>query len=148
MAAENVDEAELQSEPQTEPVTTDVENSGTGLDENVAGALAYAFGFITGIIFFVIDDRPSVKFHGAQSIVLAGALFLTYIGLVVANTFLSIVINNGILSLGVWLVFLLAWAVVGFGGFAVWLYMLYSTYTGKMVELPVIGNIAKRIAGQ
>ena len=44
-----------------------------GMDENVAGLLSYFFGWITGIIFFLIDKRPFVKFHAAQSIVVLAA---------------------------------------------------------------------------
>jgi hypothetical protein len=45
-----------------------------GLQENVAGLLCYALGWITGLIFFLIDKRPFVRFHAKQSIVVFGAL--------------------------------------------------------------------------
>ena len=44
-------------------------NSQTGLSENVAGLLCYILGWITGLIFLLIDKRPFVRFHAAQSIV-------------------------------------------------------------------------------
>lgn len=37
-----------------------------GIAENVAGLLCYVLGWLTGIIFLVIDKRPSVRFHAAQ----------------------------------------------------------------------------------
>src|SRR5271163_3963187 len=55
--------------------------TGTGLEENVAGTLSYVIGWVTGIIFFVIDKRPFVRFHAAQSIVVFGALFVVSYGL-------------------------------------------------------------------
>src|SRR6478735_6797065 len=42
----------------------------TGLSENAAACLSYSLGWVTGIIFFVIDRRPYVRFHAAQSMVL------------------------------------------------------------------------------
>src|SRR5277367_1640957 len=50
--------------------------SSDGLAENVAGLLCYVLGWLTGIIFLLIDKRPFVKFHAAQSIVIFGALFI------------------------------------------------------------------------
>ena len=46
----------------------------TGLEENVAGALCYVLGWVTGIIFLIIDKRPSVRFNAAQAIVVFGGL--------------------------------------------------------------------------
>src|SRR5215470_5723549 len=48
----------------------------SGLAENVAALLSYVFGWITGIIMFLIDKRPFVRFHAAQSIVVFGALHI------------------------------------------------------------------------
>src|SRR5262249_22674740 len=42
-----------------------------GMDENVAGLVSYIFGWVTGLIFLLIDKRPFVKFHAAQSIALS-----------------------------------------------------------------------------
>ncbi len=47
-------------------------NPTEGLQENVAGLLCYAAAWVTGIIFLLIDKRPWVKFHAAQSIVVFG----------------------------------------------------------------------------
>ena len=44
-----------------------------GLQENVAGLLCYLLGWLTGIIFLLIDKRPFVRFHAAQSIVVFGS---------------------------------------------------------------------------
>jgi uncharacterized membrane protein len=44
----------------------------SGLPENIAALLSYVLGWITGLIFLIIDKRPYVRFHAAQSI----AIFL------------------------------------------------------------------------
>src|SRR5579871_190517 len=53
--------------------------AGAGMQENVAAALCYALGFITGIIFLVLEPynrNRNIKFHAWQSIFLSGALVI------------------------------------------------------------------------
>ena len=49
-----------------------------GMAENVAGLLCYVLGWVTGIIFFLIDKRPFVKFHAAQSLAFHVALIVIF----------------------------------------------------------------------
>src|SRR6185369_8458392 len=45
--------------------------SSTGLDENVAALLSYIFGWVSGLIFFLIEkDSRLVRFHAMQSLLL------------------------------------------------------------------------------
>lgn len=49
--------------------------SSTGLDENIAGALAYVLGFVTGIFFLVVEKNSKfVKFHALQSTIVFGIM--------------------------------------------------------------------------
>src|SRR5690242_1383156 len=66
--------------PETTP--GGVATAQTGLDENVAGFLCYIAGWLTGLIFFLIDKRPFVRFHAAQSMITFGALHLIQLVLV------------------------------------------------------------------
>jgi len=51
--------------------------SSTGLDENVAGLLCYLLGFITGILFLVVEKKSRfVKFHAMQSTITFLSLFV------------------------------------------------------------------------
>jgi len=57
------------------PAAQNTAPAGTsGLSENTAGLLCYLLGWITGLIFYLIDKRPYVRFHAAQSIVVFGGL--------------------------------------------------------------------------
>ncbi len=48
--------------------------SSTGLDENVAGLLCYVLGWVSGLVFFLIEKESKfVKYHAMQSIVVFGA---------------------------------------------------------------------------
>src|SRR5260370_36913559 len=67
-----------------------------GLDENVAGLLCYILGWVTGLIFLLIDKRPFVKFHAAQSIPMSIGVFALYFVLALFMGLLHVV-NLGLL---------------------------------------------------
>src|SRR5258706_570129 len=69
----SVSGAPVTATPGVSPATT---AAGTGLQENVAAMLSYVLGWLTGLIFFMIDKRPFVRFHAMQSIIVFGALFV------------------------------------------------------------------------
>jgi len=118
--------------------------TGTGLDENVAGLLSYVAGWVTGIIFFVIDKRPFVKFHAAQSMVLFGAFTVLYwiLGIALAGT----------LGLGgvyaFWSLYGLVFAVLRLAGLVLWILCMVKAYQGERYKLPFVGDIAQNIAGK
>src|ERR1700688_4858254 len=55
-------------------VVQTTQSAQSGMSENVAAFLCYLVGWISGLIFFLIDKRPFVRFHAAQSIVVFGGL--------------------------------------------------------------------------
>src|SRR5713101_677135 len=57
-------------------VVQSAQSAQSGLSENVAGFLCYLVGWITGLIFFLIDKRPFVRFHAAQLMVVFGGLHI------------------------------------------------------------------------
>src|SRR5580704_10026309 len=59
-------------------LTNATSSATSGMAENVAGLLCYAFWWVTGLIFFFIDKRPFVRFHAAQSIVVFGGLQIVH----------------------------------------------------------------------
>lgn len=120
----------------------------SGLEENVASAVAYVLGFLTGLVMFAIDDRPTVRFHAAQSIVVSAVFVGVNLLLSVLSTILFATLFTGtffVVSL-VWLVFSLVWGIVALAGLVLWVYLIYTAYTGKRVVLPVVGRIAENIA--
>ena len=110
-----------------------------GLDENVAGLLCYILGWITGLIFFLIDKRPFVRFHAAQSIGMSVALFAIYLIIGVLFTMLHFM-SMGFLALAIYP--LLALLV-----FVLWIFMMYKAYQHEKFKLPIIGDIAEKMAG-
>jgi uncharacterized membrane protein len=107
--------------------------SAAGLPENVASALCYVLGFVTGIVFLVLapyNRNKSIRFHAFQSIFLNAAALIVVWGL-------------GIVFRG--FAWRLAW-LVNLAFFAVWVYMIVQTYQGKKIVLPVNGDLAAKQA--
>jgi uncharacterized membrane protein len=112
----------------------------SGLEENVAALLSYILGWITGLIFFLIDKRPFVRFHAAQSILLNIALFVVYF---------AIAIGFGVfrmIGLGFFTLFI--WPVIGLLAFILWVFLMYKAYQHEKFMIPIIGGIAESMAGK
>ena len=100
---------------------------GTGLDENIAGALSYFLGLITGIIFLAIEkDNSFVKFHAMQSIIFC-------IVVVAINIVLPFIPVIGIMIM----------PLFGLAVFILWLMLMWKAYNKEEWELPYIGKIAR-----
>jgi uncharacterized membrane protein len=108
----------------------------SGLTANVASALCYLLGLITGIIFLLIapyNQNKTVRFHAFQAI-------FAHLGIIALAILLGIlsVLTHG---LG-FLLFPLFWCAV----FVLWLYMMYTAYNNRTVKLPVVGDLAAKQA--
>jgi len=115
----------------------------TGLQENVAGLLCYAVGWITGLIFFFADKRPSVRFHAAQSIVVFGSLNVLHI--LLSRIFLVGLFYGGWsgFSMGMMLIWLVNAATC-----ILWILLMIKAYQGEHFKLPVAGDFAENLAGK
>ncbi len=113
---------------------------GTGLSPNVAGALAYLLGPITGILFLVLEKEDRfVRFHAAQSIVVGVAMVLVYIVLTVLNSILAVIPILG------WIVGILLTLVVGLASFVLWLLLMYKAFQGQEWQVPGLAPYARRM---
>jgi uncharacterized membrane protein len=103
------------------------EKTSTGLEANLAAALSYLVGFVTGIAFLVLEkENRFVRFHAMQST-------LVFAGVVVIDILLQIVPLLG--ALVVVFVVIPASAVL-------WLVLMFKAYQGEEFKLPMIGRIA------
>ena len=115
------------------------------MTSNVAAALSYLLGFITGIIFLVIEPYRRdlfVRFHAFQSIFLSAAMAIIWIiwGAVFGALFFA--------SLGIlWSFLSLVWVLLRLAFFLVWLFMMYKAYNNERFPLPFIGPLAAKQAG-
>jgi len=102
--------------------------SSTGLEENVAGLLCYVVGWITGLVFFLIEkDSKFVKFHAMQSIITFGACFI-------------IMWVAGVIPFVGWVISLL----VGILIFVLWIVLMIKAYKGEKFKLPIAGDLAEK----
>ena len=103
--------------------------STIGLEPNIAGLLCYLGGWITGIVFLVIEQKNKfVRFHALQSIVTFGAL-------TVASAMLSwIPFFGGFFS-----------AVIGILAFSLWILLMVKAHQGELYKVPVAGHVAEGI---
>ncbi len=122
------------------PAVAPVASPTEGLQENVAGLLCYVLGWLTGLVFLLIDKRPFVRFHAVQSIGLNISVVVVY--LAVAFSFVMLhFLHLGFLALAIYPVL---WLLV----LIVWVFMMYKAYQHEKYSLPIIGNIAEGIAGK
>lgn len=125
--------------PNPQPVYNPPPISAGGMDDNMAAALCYVLGFVTGIIFLVLDPynkKPFVRFHAFQSIFLNVAWIAAYMVLGVVEAILHL-----------WLLFSALWGLLGLVAFALWLFCMYKAYNREWFQLPIIGPIALKQSG-
>jgi uncharacterized membrane protein len=125
-------------------VAQTTQGAQSGMSENVAGLLCYALGWLTGIVFFLIDKRPFVKFHAAQSIVVFG-------GLHIINIVIGIFFGAGMMMMGGFGAFGLGAALYGLISLVaiiLWIFLMVKAYQGEKFEVPVAAGIAKSFAGK
>lgn len=104
--------------------------TSTGLEENIAGLLCYVLGWISGLVFFLIEkENKFVRFHALQSIIVFGVLSL-------ASFILGwIPIIGGVISWLIWVLALILWIV-----------LMVKAYQGEKFKLPWAGDLAEKNA--
>lgn len=114
----------------------DRSGGGTGLDANVAAALSYVLVFVSGIVFYALEDDEFVRFHAAQSIAVFG-------GLVIANLLAVFVATIGFVGIGS-----LLSALVPLLGIALWAFLIVTAYQGRWTRVPVAANLADSLTAR
>src|SRR5690625_1589357 len=88
------------------------QKTSSGLEQNLAGMLCYLVGFVTGIIFLLIEkENRFVRYHAIQSIVVSAALLIL-------SLILSVIPVIG------WIIGLLLAPIY----FILWVYMMWKAY--------------------
>lgn len=112
----------------------------SGLQENVAGLLCYLLGWLTGIVFLLIDKRPFVRFHAAQSIVVFGFLFVIRLVMMIFGFSGSF--------FGFWAIYSIVSILISLLTVVAWVVLMIMAYQGKWFEVPGAAGVAKNIAGK
>jgi len=102
--------------------------TSTGLEQNVAALLCYVVGFVSGIIFLVIEkDNKVVRFHAMQSTV-------TFLPLFIGQIVIGYIPIIGMLSI-----------LIGLLSLVLWIILMIKAYQGEMFKLPIAGDIAENL---
>lgn len=108
---------------------SDLGTTASGLDANVAAALTYAIGWVTGLAFlFFEEENKFVRFHALQSIIVFGGLSLAWM------------ISLSVPFLG-WIV---AFLVIPPVSAVLWLILMYKAYQGERFKVPGAGDMAEQ----
>ena len=143
---QNPPPVQMSSQP---PVQT--AKSSTGLDENIAALLSYIFGWVSGLVFFLIEkDSRLVRFHAMQSLlfnILIGVVaFALWIVLFIVFLIASQV--SGALTTLLSLVSVLVWVVFVIAIFGGLILCLVKAFQGQYFKLPIIGNFAEKFSAK
>jgi len=99
--------------------------AGTSLEPNVAGLLCYVLGWLTGLVFILIEKEDSfVRFHAMQSIAVFAPLHI-----------LMIIFNIVFWPLGL---------IISLVTLALWVLLMVKAYQGERFKLPVAGDFAEK----
>ena len=102
--------------------------TSTGLEENVAGLLCYVLGWISGLVFFLIEkENRFVRFHALQSIIVFGILNIASI-LIGWIPIIGAVIGG----------------LIGLLALVLWIILMIKAYQGEKFKLPWAGDVAEK----
>lgn len=97
-------------------------------NENLMAAASYLLGFITGVIFLLVEKQSKfVRFHAMQSTILFGGIFIANIAL-------------GFVPILGWLVGLF----LSFAAFVLWVVCMWKAFQGEMYKAPFVGDLAEK----
>lgn len=118
--------------------------ASSGLTPNVAAALAYVLGLITGIVFLVLEPYKRdrfVRFHAMQSV-------LFCVAAIVFSIAWSILVDV-LISISAWTAVALTpiGLIISLGFFLFWLFLMYQAYSNREFRIPIIGAIAAKQLG-
>jgi uncharacterized membrane protein len=136
------------------PATPPYQSAAGGLSENAAAALSYVLGWFTGIIFYLIDGRPYVRFHAAQSIVTFGGLHIVRIllgamfGLGWAFGGFGPFGGYGIGHFAGFGIGIMLFSLIGLVSLVLWIVCMVSAFQGKRFMVPIAGDIAANMASR
>jgi uncharacterized membrane protein len=107
-----------------------------GMEENVASMLCYPLGWLTAVLFLVLDPYKSnrtVRFHAFQSLFLNLAMIALFI---VFSILIAIIHLLALVMPLIWLAYL-----------GLIIFLMYKAYNKEKIVLPVIGELAQKQAG-
>ncbi len=125
----------------TLPITTGATSVDGGLTSNMAAALSYILGFISGAVFLALESYKNdrfVRFHALQSIFYSVACIAFSFG------WRILWMMVGEVSGFVYVALIPVRMLISLGMFLFWLFLMYQAYNRREFRIPIIGQIAAR----
>jgi len=114
----------------------DLGKTSLNMEPNIAGLLCYLAGFVTGLIFILLEkDNKFIRFHAMQSLIVSGAFFVLRI---VDTAFFYLFVP--------WPVRLAFNGILGLVALVFWIVLMVKAYQGEYFKLPIAGDIAEKHA--
>ncbi|HZU41806.1 MAG TPA: hypothetical protein VE994_03975 [Terriglobales bacterium] len=126
------------------PPASGATSGSVALTMNLAAALSYALGLITGILFLMLDPYKNnrlVRFHAMQSILFSAACIAFAIVWSILVGLLVSIAGFWVLTIDVPLRLLIGLAI-----FLFWLYLMFQAYSEREYHIPWLGDIAAKQA--
>ena len=122
-------------QPLDQPSSTPPQKTSTGLEPNLAATLSYVCGWLTGLIFFLMEkDNNFVRFHALQSIIVSAGFTVICIAIGIFGHFPVIG----------WLFTLVAYPLIGLGWLVSWILLMIKAFQGERFHYPIAGDIAEK----
>ena len=103
-------------------------NTILGVDEKIEALICYALGWITGLVFLLLEkNNKYVRFHAVQSLITFLALWIFSV------VFVMVPVIGPIVSILLWPI-----------GLILWIVLMIKAYQGEKFKLPVVGDIAEK----
>ena len=108
-----------------------------GLEENFEAVLCYLFFWVSGLIFYFVEDKNKfIRFHALQSVlVFLPLMILAWI----FGGFFGVVGYGPAYSFFYW-ISVFFWVLV----VIMWIILMAKAYQMQMYKLPVVGDIAEK----
>ncbi|MFL5693562.1 MAG: DUF4870 domain-containing protein [Ktedonobacteraceae bacterium] len=121
--------------------------TSTGLSGRTEALLSYLLGWVSGLIFFLIERKNRfVRFHAAQSFVFFGLVSVVFIVLRLIGYLISIIpFLGGLLGFVLNPVLACLTFIILIPAGLIWLFLMVQAYRGVTVRLPFFGNYAESL---
>ncbi len=108
------------------------EMTSIGMRTRTAGLLCYLFGWVGGLVFFLLErENRFVRFHAIQSMLFFGTMSIL--------GWMCSFFPFALFGLG---------GVVGLVGFIAWIVLMVAAHRGRYYKLPLFGDYAEKLANQ
>lgn len=113
------------------------------MSETLAATLSYVLGWLTGLIFYLIDKRPYVRYHAAQSIVVFGGLHI--ITFIIGAFFGLSLLTGGFAGFSTGLAL---YRVLDVVALVLWVLLMIKAHQGERYRVPFAADLSEKLFGK